>query len=149
MGVRVSPGALIPRFLLQPARILAVTLLVALVACGDDSVAPPTVFGRYEIQTVDAKPLPTLLYQEGDYTFTAEDSFYTLREDNTFFSSVTWLEEYQGWTHLSTHTFEGTFTISGDTVTFVWPAGDTPWTGILQGRELTVEAYDHLWLFRK
>ena len=120
-----------------------------LAACGDDSVAPPSIFGRYALQTVDAKPLPTLLLQEGDYTFTAQDAFYDLREDNTFLSSVTWLEEYQGWTHTSTHTFEGTFTVSGDTVTFVWPSDGREWTGILQGRELSVAAYDHVWLFRK
>jgi hypothetical protein len=90
-----------------------------------------------------------LLLEEGDYTFTAEDSFYILRDDQTFGSSVTWLEEYQGWTHRSTHTFEGTFTISGDTVKFAWPSDGRVWTGILQGRELTVEAYDHVWLFRK
>ena len=140
---------MLPRFLLPPTRIAAVTLFAVLAACGDDSVAPPTVFGRYDLQTVDAQPLPTLLLREGDYTFTAEDSFYILREDNTFGSSVTWLEEYQGWTHLSTHTFEGTFTISGDTVTFVWPSDGRSWTGVLRGRELTVEAYDHVWLFQK
>ncbi len=72
-----------------------------------------------------------------------------MREDDTFLSSVARLEEYQGWTHTSTHTFEGTFTVSGDTVTFVWPSDGRGWTGILRGRELSVEAYDHVWLLRK
>lgn len=149
MGVRVSPGALFPRFLPHAARVLALTLFATLAACGDDSVAPPGIFGRYALQTVDAKPLPALLLREGDYTFSAQDAFYTLREDNTFLSSVTWLEEYQGWTHTSTHTFEGTFTVSGDTVRFVWPSDGRGWTGILHGRELSVEQYDNVWVFRK
>lgn len=140
---------MIRRFLLQPARALALTLLALVAACGESSVAPPSAFGRYELQTVDAKPLPTLLYEEGEYTFTAQDAFYDLREDNTFLSSVTWQEEYQGWTHTSTHTFEGTFTVTSDTVTFVWPSDGREWTGLLQGSELSVEAYDHVWLFRK
>jgi hypothetical protein len=130
------------------ARLSAWLLLAAIAACSDTS-APPTVYGTYDLQTVDAKPLPTLLYEEGDYTFAAQDAFYTLREDNTFLSSVTWLEEYQGWTHTSTHTFEGTFTVGGDTVTLVWPSDGREWTGMLQGGELTIEAYDHVWLFRK
>ena len=135
---------------MHPARILlAVALLSAAAACGDDAVSPPSIFGTYTLHAVDAKQLPALLLNDGDYTFEAADGAYVLRENGTFSSSQTWREEYQGWTHLSTHSFEGTFTLSGSTVTFVWPSDGATWTGTLTGSELTVVDDDQLWLYRK
>ena len=134
------------RFLL---RALAMVILAGTGACGDDSVAPPGIFGEYVLQAVDAKPLPTLLLQEGDYTFRAAAGSYVLRDNGTFSSSQTWREDYQGWSHVSTHSFEGTFTLSGETVTFVWPSDGSTWAGILSGRDLSVTDDGQLWLYRK
>ena len=135
---------------MHPARILlAVALLSCAGACGDDAISPPSTFGTYALQTVDAKQLPALLLVEGDYTFKAASGSYVLRENGTFTSSQTWREEYQGWTHVSTHSFEGTFTISGNTLTFVWPSDGSTWSGTLEGRELSVSDDDQLWVYRK
>ena len=128
------------------ARVLAASFFLA--ACSDP-VSPPTVFGTYELRSVDAKPLPALLLQEGDYTFRATGGSYVLRENGTFSSSQTWREDYQGWSHVSTHSFEGTFTLSADTVTFVWPSNGSTWKGILHGSELTVEDDGQAWLYRR
>ena len=129
--------------------LLAVFFLAGAAACGDDSISPPSTFGSYTLQTVDAKPLPALLLQQGDYTFRAAAGSYVLRENGTFSSSQTWREDYQGWAHVSTHSFEGTFTLSGSTVTFVWPSDGSTWTGTLTGNELTVTDDDQSWLYRK
>lgn len=129
-------------------RFLACLLVAAIAACSD-TAAPPTVFGTYHLETVDENPLPALLLQQGDYAFRATDGSYVLRENGTFSSSQTWHEEYQGWTHLSTHTFEGTFSIAGDSVTFVWPSDGSTWTGMLRNNELSVRHDDQAWLFRK
>ncbi|HUR91328.1 MAG TPA: hypothetical protein VMY38_01505 [Gemmatimonadaceae bacterium] len=135
---------------MHPARIfLAVVLLSGAGACGDDTVSPASVYGTYALQTVDAKALPALLLREGDYTFEATAGSYLLRENGTFTSSQTWREQYQGWSHVSTHSFEGTFSISGSTVTFVWPSDGATWTGTLEGRELSVTDDDQLWVYRK
>ena len=135
---------------MHPARtLLAVAFLAGAVACGDDSTSPPSTFGTYTLHTVDAKPLPALLLQQGDYFFRATAGAYVLRENGTFSSSQTWREEYQGWAHVSTHSFEGTFTLSGDVITFVWPSDGSTWTGTLKGSELNVTDDDQAWLYRK
>ena len=134
--------------MILPRRILAFALVALASACGD-SVAPPTIFGTYRVLTVDGKPLPTVLLDEAGYVFTAEDATYTLRDDGTFTNSLTWKEEYGGWTHDFTHSFEGTYSIAGELVIFVWPAEDNRWTGTLRGRELSVTEHGNTWLYRK
>lgn len=130
-------------------RFILAFALVALTSACDDSVAPPTIFGTYQLQTVDGKTLPTVLLDEDGYVFTAEDATYTLREDGTFTNSLTWKETYGGWTHDFTHSFEGTYSIADDLVIFVWPAEDNRWTGTLTGRELSVTEHGNTWLYRK
>ena len=134
--------------MISPRRILAFALVYLASSCCD-SVAPPTIFGTYELQTVDGKPLPTVLLDQDGYVFTAEDASYTLREDGTFINFLTWREEYLGWTHDFTHSFEGTYSISGELVIFVWPGEDNTWTGFLRGGELSVTEHGNTWLYRK
>ena len=124
-------------------------LLIAALACADGPAAPPTPTGTYRLGTVDAKTLPATLFVQGDYTFQATDGVYTLRPDNSFHSSMTWIERMKGWSHTSTHSFDGTYSIAGDSVTFTWPAEPRSWKGALRGRELTVVHDGQQWVYRK
>ena len=125
-------------------------LAVALIACGGaDAVAPAGLNGRYELMTVDSKPVPALNYTEGQYTFEVMSGFYDLRSDNTFSTATTYKEKYLGWTHVSTHSFEGTFGVKADTLVFAWTGGDSTWTGIRNENQLTVVDHGRVSVFKK
>lgn len=74
-----------PRFLKHVERGLALALFATLAACGDDSVAPLGIFGRYVLQTVDALLDPPF---RGTFTVSGYTVAFAWRSDGCGWTGI-------------------------------------------------------------
>jgi hypothetical protein len=104
----------------------ALLLLPMFIACDDDPADPgedTSHVGVYHIQTVDGEAVP-FTFEEGDETITIVDSSVTLNANGTFSTSTELDITVGDETTTETDGLSGTYTRSGNTVTFDHDAGD-------------------------
>ncbi|GBD33206.1 hypothetical protein HRbin33_02187 [bacterium HR33] len=95
--------------------------------------------GTYVLKTVNGKPLPAVILEIiGTYKAEITAGSVTLNEDNTFSASITFRETEGSTVRTQTETDSGTYTISGNTITFTSPGTGPAFTGTLSGGTLTV-----------
>jgi hypothetical protein len=115
---------------------VAFAAAAALSACGTDSSTEPTVFGTYSVISVNGQPLPRTT-QEGPLSFTEISGTVVLKSDFTYTATFVGSATIGGQTTPATDTSNGTFTLSGSTITFV-EAGVIEAVGTISGDTMTV-----------
>jgi hypothetical protein len=95
--------------------------------------------GTYVLKTVNGKSLPAAIIEiVGTYKLEITAGSVTLNEDKTFSASITFRETEGTTVRTQTETDSGTYTISGNTITFSSQGSGSAVTGTLSGGTLTV-----------
>ena len=104
------------------ARSLAFAAVLAFgTACGDnDSNAPDTShLGTYTLQSMVGDPVPSVVFELGDFKVEAVSGTLTLNSNGTWSESTTWRDTEGGTTGPNyTTTCTGSFQRNGGTMTF-------------------------------
>lgn len=120
------------------ARVLAVALVVVTAACGgDDGINDPlqSAAGTYTLKTFNNAPPPIVIFEETGYKLEVTAARYTLTSSGTFTNSATFRETEGGVVSTSTESLSGTYTLSGEAITFTASDGDVS-NGVLSGSNL-------------
>ncbi|MFL5576260.1 MAG: hypothetical protein ACJ79S_09890 [Gemmatimonadaceae bacterium] len=97
----------------------ALLAAVALTACGDGSTGPHgTIEGTYTLTTVNGKAPPYMYYQDDFETDELMAGTLTIHSGNTFSDVITTRYTVSGSVTTSSVTCTGTFTRTGDSITF-------------------------------
>ncbi len=90
------------------------------IACSDSSgPGTSTIYGSYTLIALNGSPLPATLVDEGGFTVRFDSGSLTLNSGRTYSSSVNITASAQGQTFPVTGTCNGTFTQTGNNVSFV------------------------------
>jgi hypothetical protein len=117
--------------------VLATTALLAsglLTACGDDSTEPTSIFGTYNLVTVNGEEVPVEIQ---GFEITA--GWIRLDSDSTYTISMT----VDG---AIPDPGDGTFTVDGSSIEF---SGDYIGNGTISGNTLTIVDEGNTFVFRK
>jgi hypothetical protein len=119
-------------------------LAAAITACGGDSTGPNgSLPGTYNLQTVDTRPVPVVLFEDADYKLEITSGSFAITSGSSFTESLI-IKETDSSGSLSTPvTCTGTYTRSGNTLVLTEPETDdcggtydAAWNG---GNQLTVD----------
>ena len=96
-------------------------IAVALAACSGDSTGPDTddLVGTYDLLTIDGASLPVIVDQIGEDKAEITMGTVTLDEDGTFGDATELRITEGGVVTTEVQSTQGTWTVSGSTVTFV------------------------------
>lgn len=126
--------------MLRSPRLVAVTLaLASATALSGCDVFGGGHTGTYTLKTVNGKSLPAVLIEvTGSYKLEITGGSVTLNEDNTFSGSISFRETEGTTITTSTERDQGTYSKSGNLITFNSPGTGSSFTGTLSGGTLTV-----------
>lgn len=96
-------------------------IAVALAACSGDSTGPDSddLVGSYDLITIDGASLPVIVDQVGEDKAEITLGTVTLDEDGTFGDATELRLTQSGVVTTEVQSTQGTWTVSGSTVTFV------------------------------
>jgi hypothetical protein len=118
----------------------------ALAGCGSDSPTETTIFGTYNLTTIDGHGLPHSEL-DGTTTVTLVSGSVTLKSDHTFTRLFNFTETIGTVTQPDPDTSSGTFSVSGSAITFVEDGDMIP--GTMQGNTLTVTNEGRVYVLKK
>ena len=101
---------------------LALAGSVALGACSDDNGTGPdnNIEGTYTLTTIEGEDLPVTVFAFEGYTLEVLSGQVRLMDDNEFTASLTFRETTDGDPDTYTESDTGTWSRSGNTVTFTY-----------------------------
>lgn len=101
-------------------RFLALVAMAAFSACSDSSGPNESVTGSYALISINTVPLPVVFFVDQFVTFRITSGNVTLNSNNTFSSSGTYQQTPAGGgpTTTATETCAGTYTMTGNAITF-------------------------------
>ena len=101
----------------------AALLMIGTSACGGDKSTGPngTLAGTYDLKSVNGTAPPVTVFQAGTYRVQVTDGEIDLEANNTFNVSFTVRETDVGEDITTTSICPGTYTQSGNTITFTEP----------------------------
>lgn len=133
-------------------RILSIFFLLAtLVACEEDpSGVDNAHVGVYQLTTINGQPVPVSFSEDGG-VITIVGASITLNADDTFSVAAQLRFTFGGQTQNETHALSGTYTKSGNTVTFDHEGEDEGFeTATINGNVLTTRGGgDEVLVFQK
>lgn len=129
------------------AAVLLLLASVAVTACSD-STGPESAEGTYTLATVNGSSLPAVVFQVGSDKLEVVAGTLTLSSNSSFTGSLTIRETFQGTTNTETESGTGTYTRSGNTITFNSGDDETA-TGTLSGNTLTISDEGLTLVYRK
>jgi hypothetical protein len=111
-------------------------IAVALAACSGDSTGPDTddLVGTYDLLTIDGASLPVIVDQIGEDKAEITQGTVTLDEDGTFGDATELRITEGGVVTTEVQSTQGTWTVSGSTVTFVPNDGSGNYTMTWNGQ---------------
>ena len=119
-------------------RLALVGVVAALVACSSDSNGPgSSLAGTYHVASVGGHNLPTVVYTDGTSTITFVSGSATISANNTWSSTFAVHFVVTGSQNDQTFTGGGTWTQSGNTVTFLDTTDQSTFTATRSGNALT------------
>jgi hypothetical protein len=132
-------------------RLLALALLLASVSCSKDSSTNPTtesLAGTWNLSTINNLPLPFLLAEADLQTVPPTPRIELLNDQIVATSAGTFVEIANARITDGTGTFtvpftdKGTWTLSGNTITFHFDSDGSSGTGTLSGNTFTIGETD-------
>ena len=98
---------------------LALAAAVSLGGCSDDGTGPENrVEGTYALETINGDELPVTLLETGEFKIEVLAGSVRLMDDNEFTASLSFRETSDGEVDTYTQTDTGTWSRSGNTITF-------------------------------
>lgn len=133
-------------------KLVAIVVLgLAAAACGggDDGInEPASIAGTYNLQTIDGKSPPVVVFEEPGLKVEVVSGNFILTASGTFTTTVGWRTTENGQVTTDSDTFPGTYTVTGSTVNFTYADGDTD-SATLAGNTLTFTDSGSTVVFRK
>lgn len=96
---------------------LCILALALVVGCSDSNAPRRTITGTYPLININGDPLPSLVYQETNYTLEVTDGTISLGSNGTFTDSYTIRENDNGTVSSYTIPCSGTWSRSGNNLT--------------------------------
>ena len=122
-------------------KLLIAGLALSLLACDDDDddpVGPDTSFaGTYALVSIASQPLPATLFQDATTQIQVTTGQLILTTSNAWTGSVTVITTTNGVPQTQTMDAGGTFTISGNVITFTDESDQSTFTGTLNGDQIS------------
>lgn len=130
--------------------LLAFLLPLALAGCNEDPVSPEEALpGSYTLSTVNGSALPATIFEAGTQMVEITAGELQVGADNTFDLSVTVRSTDNDVSQTVTNQHSGSWTITGNVVSFTYSANGFTDTGVLDGDQLTVVFQGRALVFRK
>ena len=132
----------------------ALAATIALLGCSEDGTGPDNrVEGMYALETIDGDELPVTLLATGEFQLEVLAGEVRLMDEGDMLFSITFRESLGDQSGTYTESESGTWTRSGDTITFTWDdekeAEFNPDSGIYANGRLTVEMSGFTLVYRK
>jgi hypothetical protein len=125
--------------MLRRSFLCAVTGLAVLAACGDSTGPGDTnIVGSYTLQTVNGNRLPWRVIVIGNDFFEITGGGGNINADGTYSLTFNWRESVSGQEDTGSESSVGTYTRTGNTITFRDASDNSTATGTISGRQLTV-----------
>lgn len=122
-------------------KLLMAGLALSLLACNDDDddpVGPDTsVAGTYALISISSQPLPATLFQDATTQIQVTTGQLILTESNAWTGSVTVITTTNGVPQTTTLDAGGTYTLSGNAITFTDESDQSTFTGTLNGDQIS------------
>jgi hypothetical protein len=129
--------------------VVPLLLLVGMVCnCSSSSTKPETIFGLYQLQSVDGSPMPYVVLEEDDVKLEIVSGSLLLKEDFRFTTDWT-MKLTAGDVSDTEHDINvGTFEQNGSELTFSFHNGPT-FPGTINGRTVTVNDQGIVYVYVK
>ena len=133
---------------------LALVAAVALAGCSDDGTGPENrVEGTYALETIDGDELPVTMLATGEFQLEVLAGEVRLMDEGEMRFSITFRESLGDQSGTYTEADSGTWTRSGDTITFAWDdeedAEFNPTSGIYANGRLTIDMSGFTMVYEK
>ena len=118
--------------------ILLATVVATPLACNEGPVTPSAIAGTYALATVNGESLPAIVAIAGDTTVVVGDTMVLTAERTYARHSVDTLRMYETAPVLDSYTSRGTYTTTGDSITFTDGRSDFSVTGTIVAGVITI-----------
>lgn len=122
-------------------KLLLAGLALSLLACDDDDddpVGPDTsIAGTYALISIASQPLPATLFQDATMQIQVTTGQLILTTSDSWVGSVTVVTTSNGVPSTQTLDAGGTFTMSGNVITFTDESDQSTFTGTRNGDQIT------------
>lgn len=132
-------------------RLAAIAVLALTAACGggDDGVnEPASITGTYNLETLDGQSPPIVVLDQPGFKVEIVSGNFVLAANMTFSTNVVFRLTEDGQASTESETFDGTYAVSGSTVTFSYSDGDSD-SATIAGNTLTFTDGSSTAVFRK
>lgn len=132
-------------------KVCAMALLALTAACSgsDDGVNEPvSIAGTYVLETIDGQGLPVVIAEDAEFKIEITSGRVVLAAGGSFTLSATLRETTGAEVFTETVEFDGTYSVSGSTVTLLYSDGDVE-TATISGNTLTFSGGGSTSVFRK
>lgn len=131
-------------------KVAAIVLLGVVAACGgnDGITEPVSIAGTYNLETIDGKAPPTIVFDEPGFKVEVLSGNFILAENKTFVTNVVFRLTIDNQVSTESDSASGTYAVTGSTVTFSYSDGDTD-SATLAGNTLTFSDGGSTAVFRK
>lgn len=120
---------------------LSLCAIVVAIACGDATgPTPQSVSGTWNLQSVNGGSLPYTVLMTGSVTDQVTAGLLIVEPDRTFSYATTFRSTANGQSTTLTATDSGTYSLSGDSVSFLFRGDGTTGSGLLNGDTVSLNA---------
>jgi hypothetical protein len=119
-------------------KLVAVCAVMFAIACSDSTGPGAAVAGTWTLQSVNGFPVPYVAPQGGGNSIELTSDVITATSAGTFTQMTVTKTTTNGAVTIDSIPDAGTYTVSGDAVTFKFDSGSPSGTGTIDGNTLTV-----------